>query len=85
MSPTTATSAPAKTQPLPLRSGANRPERSVNIRGVPEHVWKRARQNALDSMLSLRHYVIRVLAESEPFASAEPELNGEQSAASNAD
>lgn len=45
--------------------------RTVNIRGVPENVWARARQNALASAgMPFREYVIRLLAESQPFPAA---------------
>jgi hypothetical protein len=43
------------------------PRRSVNIRGVPEQVWCKARQNALASGMAFKQYVIRLLAESRPF------------------
>ena len=42
--------------------------RGVNIRGVPYAIWQRARQNALLSGLPFKAYVIRLLAQSEPFS-----------------
>ena len=48
--------------------------RSVNIRGLPYAVWQKARQNALASNLPFKEYVIRVLAESEPFSPAVADL-----------
>ena len=41
--------------------------RGVNIRGVPYAIWQRARQNALLSGLPIKDFVIRLLAQSEPF------------------
>ncbi|MEZ6070940.1 MAG: hypothetical protein R3C10_11865 [Pirellulales bacterium] len=43
--------------------------RSMNIRGVPDHVWHRARTNAIDSRMALKEYVIRLLSESDPYPS----------------
>ena len=41
--------------------------RGVNIRGVPYAIWQRARQNALLSNLPFKAYIIRLLAQSQPF------------------
>jgi predicted HicB family RNase H-like nuclease len=43
--------------------------RSMNIRGVPDHVWCRARTNAVESRMPLKEYVIRLLSESNPYPS----------------
>ena len=40
--------------------------RAINIRGVPDAVWCRARMNALESRLPLKDYVIQLLSQSEP-------------------
>jgi hypothetical protein len=40
--------------------------RNVNIRKVPESVWTRARVNAAKSRLAFSHYIIKLLASSEP-------------------
>ena len=71
------TEVPSASAEVLRRRRTNRPVRSVNIRGVPEQVWKRARHNALTSMMSFRHYMIRVLAESQPFLATESETNDE--------
>ncbi len=44
-----------------------RTTRAMNIRGVPDTVWCRARVNAIQSRMSVKDYVIRVLSQSEPF------------------
>ncbi len=41
-------------------------KRAINIRGVPDAVWCRARMNALESRLPLKDYVIQLLSQSEP-------------------
>jgi hypothetical protein len=45
-----------------------RTEHSIHVKAVPEHIWNRARQNALQSRMPFRRYMIRLLAESIPFA-----------------
>lgn len=40
---------------------------NVYVRGVPQPIWRRARQNALLSGIPFKDFVIRLLAESEPF------------------
>ncbi len=52
--------------------------RGVNIRGVPKAVWQRARQNALLSGLPCRTYVIRLLAECQPFPPASTTMQGRE-------
>lgn len=51
------------TTPITLETGT----RGVNIRGVPFAIWQRARQNALLSNLPFKAYIIRLLAQSQPF------------------
>lgn len=44
-----------------------RGEHSVYVKAVPFYAWHRARSNALASGIPFRHYMIRLLAASEPF------------------
>src|SRR5689334_16480321 len=46
--------------------------RDVHIKRVPESIWLRARQNALQSGLPFKDFVIRLLAQSEPFQLERP-------------
>jgi hypothetical protein len=41
--------------------------REVHVKGVPESVWCRSRCNAAMSGLRYKDYIIRLLAESQPF------------------
>lgn len=41
--------------------------RDLHVKGVPEDAWYRARQNALQSRLPFKTYIIRLLMESGPF------------------
>lgn len=47
----------------PLGTG----NRDLHVKGVPDHIWFRARQNALNSRLPFKSYIIRLLAASQPF------------------
>jgi len=42
----------------------------IHVKGVPKATWRKARQNAFDSDLSFKDYVIRVLDESKPYSSS---------------
>lgn len=54
---------PAHPTPIALEAET----RGVNIRGVPFAIWQRARQNALLSNMAFKAYIIRLLAQSQPF------------------
>lgn len=65
----TQTLMPPHTAPtaVPPSAEINRP---IYVRRVPESVWLRVHENALRSRLRLQDYLVRIMADSEPFAPA---------------
>jgi hypothetical protein len=61
-SPTARTPAAPRTPSTP--DEINRP---IYVRRVPESVWIRVHENALKSRLRLQDYLVKVMADSEPF------------------
>jgi hypothetical protein len=47
-------------------SATNPPNMNIGIKKVPQHVWQRARHNAIASGLAFRDYLIAVLATCTP-------------------
>lgn len=47
-------------------------EHALHVKGVPLPVWQRARHNAIASALPFRSYIIRVLADSQPYPCRTP-------------
>jgi len=51
---------------VPIRNENGRSTKEIHVKGVPVAVWLRARQNALQSGLPFKDFVIRLLESSEP-------------------
>lgn len=64
---------PAQSSTTPVRT------HSVHVRGVPEEAWRRSRQMALQSGMTYREFVTRLLAASTPL-SREPHAGHEEPA-----
>ena len=62
----------AQSRPYPLIKHPTIPAptatKTVHVRDVPERVWRRAKENAIASGLTLRTFVIHLLANHQPLA-----------------
>jgi muconolactone delta-isomerase len=49
-----------------LRAATEDTTRDLHVKGVPEHVWRRARCNATNSGMTFKDYMIATLESCEP-------------------
>ena len=64
--------AEADTEAMTTVADSRNGTRVLNIKAVPESIWRRARCNAARSGLKFRDYVIRLLAACQPFGEDAP-------------
>jgi hypothetical protein len=54
-------------QRLPAQAQPHEISRPIFVRRVPEPIWIRVHENALKSRLRLQAYLVRLMADCEPF------------------